>query len=176
MSRTVDVTVYAETSASPEKAFDFIAPIDLDRIFDRWLLIPGVTGVRSQSGPWSTPGQTRVVLLSDGSEVREELRDVERPDGFTYRVGPFPGPLGMIAVAAEGEWDFSRDDGRTRVTWTYRFRPARLRRWLVLLLIAPMWRGYARRALRKAVAGLENAKAGPTSTQDPQGEASPGPG
>jgi hypothetical protein len=100
MSRTVDVTVAATTTASPEEEFDTIAPIDLGRIFDRWLLIPGVAGVRDQSGPWESAGRTRIVMLEDGSAVPEELTVVDRPHGFGYRVGPLPAPLGLIATKA----------------------------------------------------------------------------
>ncbi len=86
------MTVTARTSASPETAFDTIAPVDLAAVFYRFMLVPGVRGVRDQSGVWDTAGRTRVVLLSDGSEVPERLTMVDRPRAFSYRVGPFPRP------------------------------------------------------------------------------------
>ena len=68
MSRTVDLTLTARTSAKPEIAFDTIAPIDLASVFHRFLLVPGVAGVRDQSGPWDAAGRTRGVQLRAGAQ------------------------------------------------------------------------------------------------------------
>lgn len=163
MSGTVDVTVTASVAAPLEVAFDTIAPIDLASIFERWLLIPGVAGVRDQTGPWDAPGQSRTVLLSDGSETPERLTAVDRPRAFAYRVGPFPRPLGMLASSADGDWSFTpAPGGGSEIRWTYRFAAGRGRRTLVRALIAPMWRGYAQRGLDRAVAAAEAAAAAPT--------------
>lgn len=158
MADSIDVTVDARAPVSAEVAFDTIAPIDLAAIFERWLLIPGVSGVREQSGPWDAPGRTRTVDLSDGSEAPERLTAVDRPRTFAYRVGPFPKPLGLLASTADGDWRFTpAPDGGTDIRWTYRFVPRRGRRTPVRVLIAPMWRGYARRALHRAVAAATRA-------------------
>ena len=158
MTRSVDVSVTARAAASVEVAFDTIAPIDLASIFDRWLLIPGVSGVRDQSGPWDSPGRTRTVQLSDGSEAPECLTAVDRPRTFAYSVGPFPRPLGLLASSAEGDWSFApAPGGSSEIRWTYRFTAGPGRRTLVRALIAPMWRGYAQRALDRAVAATEAA-------------------
>ena len=156
LASTIDVTVSTTTSAPREKAFDVIAPIELSSIFKRWLFIPGVDGVRDQSGPWNTEGQTRTVLLSDGTSVNEALTNVERPSSFGYRVGPFPRPLGLLATRASGSWSFtSQNNGDTGIRWTYRFEPAPGRAWLVRLIIAPAWKRYARHGLALAVAQAE---------------------
>jgi hypothetical protein len=157
MARAIDVTVTANASASQEDTFDIIVPIDLSTMFKRWLFIPGVEGVRDQSGPWDTAGQTRTVLLSDGTSAQEVLTAVERPTGFEYEVGPFPRPLGLLAEGATGSWDFtSASDGTTRIRWTYSFQPAPGRAWLVRFIIAPAWRRYAQRGLDLAVAQVEH--------------------
>jgi len=151
-------TVSATTTAPPERAFDVIVPIDLSSIFQRWFFIPGVDGVRDQTGPWDAAGQTRTVLLSDGTSVQEQLTKVERPTGFSYRVGPFPRPLGLLARGATGSWSFAPEpDGSTSINWTYSFDPAPGRAWLVRLLIAPAWRRYAQRGLRLSLNQVENA-------------------
>jgi len=153
MRGSVDVTVRGRTSAPPEAAFDAIAPIDLATIFDRFLLVPGVRGVRGQSGSWDTAGRTRIVLLTDGSEVPERLTMVNRPRAFAYRLGPFPRPLGLLVAYADGEWAFSGDGrGGTSIRWTYRFSAQPARRAIVSALLAPLWRGYALRALARCVA------------------------
>lgn len=152
MAGPVEVTVSGHSKAGQEVAFDVIAPIDLASIFEPWLLLPGVLGVRDQSGPWDAPGRERTVQLSDGSEVPERLTSVDRPRGFAYRVGPFPRPLGVLASAADGEWQFTpAPGGGTNIRWSYRFEANRGRRTLVRLLMAPLWRGYARRVLARAV-------------------------
>jgi hypothetical protein len=157
LARNIDVTVNATTRASREDTFDVIVPIDLSTIFKRWLFIPGVEGVRDQSGPWDTAGQTRTVLLSDGTSAAESLTSVNRPEGFSYRVGPFPRPLGLLANSANGSWTFtSKAKGVTAIRWTYSFQPAPGRAWLVRFIIAPAWRRYAQRGLDLAVAQVEH--------------------
>ena len=144
------------TSASRERAFDVIVPIELSSIFNRWFFIPGVDGVRDQTGPWDVEGQTRTVLLSDGSSVREALTKVERPTGFSYRVGPFPRPLGLLANGATGSWSFTpASDGSTGIHWTYSFEPAPGRAWLVRLVVAPAWKRYAQQGLERALKQVE---------------------
>ncbi len=146
----------ANAIASQEVTFDVIVPIDLSTMFKRWLFIPGVAGVRDQSGPWDTAGRTRTVLLSDGTSAAESLTSVDRPNGFSYRVGPFPRPLGLLATDAVGTWTFtSKGDEVTSISWTYSFQPAPGRGWLVRLVIAPAWRRYAQRGLARAVAQVE---------------------
>jgi Polyketide cyclase / dehydrase and lipid transport len=158
VARPVEVTVTGHTKAELEGAFDTIVPMDLASIFEPWLILPGVDGVRDQTGPWDQPGRSRTVQLSDGSEVPERLTAVDRPHGFAYRVGPFPGSLGSLASAADGEWHFTpAPGGGTEIRWSYRFEAAAGRRSLLRLLIAPLWRGYARRALTRAVAAADAA-------------------
>jgi len=162
MRRPVDVTVTASTSAGPEAAFDAIAPIDLAAVFDRFLLVPGVRGVRDQTGSWDTAGRTRVVLLSNGSEVPERLTMVDRPRAFAYRVGPFPRPLGLLVAHADGDWAFTTDaHGGTAIRWTYRFSARPGRRAIVATMLAPLWRAYARQAVDRCVAAAERHAACP---------------
>jgi hypothetical protein len=160
MGQSVDVTVTASTVADPETVFDVIAPIDLASIFERFFVIPGVRGVRDQSGPWDTAGRTRVVLLEDGSEVTEQLTVVDRPAGFGYRLGPFARPLGLLVAHAEGDWEFAAREGGTSIRWTYRFSARPGRRVVVAALLAPLWRGYARRALDRCVAAADAGASG----------------
>jgi hypothetical protein len=157
MGRPVVVVVMASTAAEPEAAFDTIAPIDLAAVFDRFLFVPGVRGVRDQTGSWDTPGRTRIVVLSDGSEVPERLTMVDRPRAFAYRLGPFPRPLGLLVAHADGDWAFAPDArGGTAIRWAYRFSAQPGRRTIVAMILAPLWRGYARRALERCVDAAEH--------------------
>ena len=152
MSAAVAVTVEAVARTSPQAAFDVIVPIDLPTIFRASRLLPGVAGVRDQSGPWDHAGATRTVMLTDGSQIAERLTAVERPSGFTYRLDQITGRLRLLVSHADGEWQFMPGpDGDTLVRWTYAFTPRAGRRALVRLVLAPLWRGYAQRALNLAV-------------------------
>jgi hypothetical protein len=159
-SHAIAVSVEAEVAATAEHAFATIAPIDLGRIFVRLGPLPGVRRTREQSGPWDAVGRTRVVELSDGSEARERLTAYDAPRHFGYRVEGFTGPLGRLVGHADGAWLFTtRPSGRVHVRWTYRFAP---RPWcgpVVRLVVAPLWRPYARAALRRAVAIAERREA-----------------
>jgi hypothetical protein len=158
MPRTVDVSLTARASTTSEIAFDTIAPIDLSAIFARFLVVPGVRGVRDQIGPWDSAGRTRTVLLSSGSEVQERLTMVDRPRAFAYRVGPFPRPLGLLVAYADGNWVFTTDArGGTAICWTYRFSPRAGQRVVVAMILAPLWRAYARRALDRCVTAVDRA-------------------
>ena len=150
----------ARAAVAPEVAFDVIVPIDLPRLFTGLGPLPAVTGTREQTGAWDHAGATRVVELADGSEARERLTLHERPHRFAYRVGPFTGPLRHVVDGADGAWWFAPVAGvpggaSTAVTWTYAFRPRGPAWPLVRLVVAPLWRVYARRALARAVAAAE---------------------
>ena len=153
----VPVTVTATARAGLERAFDAIAPIDLSLIFTGFGPLPAVRGVREQTGEWNHVGAARIVELSDGSEAREEITAFERPDHFAYRVGPFTGPFRRLVRAADGAWWFSEGGSGTEIRWTYAFLPARFATPAVRLVVAPLWRAYARRVLALAVRAAEQA-------------------
>lgn len=158
--RGVAVTVEATVAAPVDRAVDVIAPIDLPTIFRGLGPLPGVAGTREQTGGWDHVGAKRVVDLADGSEAHERLTAYERPRHFSYRVSGFTGPLRRVVEHADGAWWFADGDGPgTGVRWTYTFRPRRLARPLVAVLIVPLWRAYARRALTLAVAEVERRHA-----------------
>jgi len=102
-------------------------------------------------------GAQREVVLSDGSSAPERLTAYEPPAHFGYRVGPFSGPLGTLVFHADGDWWFTPRDGATHISWTYAFAPRPWRRGLVSLLVAPLWRLYARRVLARSVHAAERA-------------------
>jgi hypothetical protein len=154
--RGIAVTVEAEARAPAERAFDAIAPIALERMFERFGPLPGVNGTRDQTGAWDHVGATRVVELSDGSEAHERISAYSPPQHFAYRVSGFTGALRLLVEHADGAWWFSdRDGGSTHVRWTYVFQPRAGRRWLARVAVAPLWRPYARRALARAVSIAE---------------------
>jgi hypothetical protein len=150
-----------ETAVSREVAFERIAPIDLTTIFAGYGPLPAVTGVEEQTGAWDAAGQTRTVLLSDGSSARESLTNYEHPHYFGYTVSEFTGTLGLLASSATGEWWFiGVGPDRTRIKWRYTFNAKSAFAAPILWIITHvLWRGYMRSALKLSVQQLED-KAG----------------
>jgi hypothetical protein len=148
--------------ADVERVFDVIVPIELPRIFRGFGPLPSVVATRDQTGDWDHVGASRVVQLSDGSEANERITAYDRPRYFAYRVGPFESaPLRHVVVEAHGEWWFtSRDPTHTAIRWSYTFRPRRYATPVVRLVIARLWRGYAKRTLALAIDEIEKGGSG----------------
>ncbi len=156
MSDSVPVTVEQQSTAPPETVFAVIVPIDLPLIFHRLGPLPGVAGAHEQSGPWDSPGRTRVPRFTDGSTAFEELLEYTPPHSFAYRVSRFTNPtLRLLVDHIRGEWTFTPDGDATTIRWTYAFAPRH--RLLVRYGLAPIWRVYMKAALTRAVAETEIA-------------------
>jgi hypothetical protein len=153
----IAVPVQGTARADVETTFDVVVPIDLPRIFRGFGPLPAVVATTDQTGEWDHVGASRVVKLSDGRQANERITAYDRPRYFAYRVGPFEeGPLRHLIVEAHGEWWFTaHDTTSTAIRWTYAFRPRRYATPLVRLLIARLWRGYAKRALALAIDEVE---------------------
>ena len=153
---TVPVAVATTAGVTPTAAFAAIVPVDLTRIFTGFGPLPAVRRVRDQSGPWDHAGATRTVELSDGTTVTERLTAVVPGEHFSYRVGPFSGPLGRLVRHADGDWWFGPARSGTAVRWRYTFQArGRVTGVVVAALVVPLWRRYAERALAAAVALAE---------------------
>ncbi|HEX6590938.1 MAG TPA: SRPBCC family protein [Moraxellaceae bacterium] len=152
----VSSSVETEMAAGRERAFLHIVPIPLERIFTGYGPLPAVCGTRDQQGAWDGAGQSRTVLLSDGSTAREQLLAYRAPEYFGYRVGDFSGALGFIARHAEGQWWFEAvGTTRTRVRWQYDFVARSWLAWPLLWLLSRLWRAYMDKALALAARDVE---------------------
>lgn len=152
----VEIVVEGYARASQSATFATIVPIDLAKVFMGFGPLPGVIGCREQSGPWDRVGSTRVVELSDGRTVREQITAHEPPAYFGYRVGPFNGPLGYAAAFADGAWWFADfADGRTHIRWSYTFHLTGPAAPLARAAVPPLWRRYARDVLALAIRETE---------------------
>jgi hypothetical protein len=133
------------THADPERAWDVIVPVDLASVFTGLKpLIPAVTGTRDQTGAWDAAGQTRKIDLADGTGTAERIDVADRPNVFSYTVGPFTGPLGRFVDHADGEFKFTEMNGGTHVRWTYVWFPSKGGTPIVWVL-SKLWGVYARR-------------------------------
>lgn len=156
----VPVTVEQSAGVDQQTAFDTIAPIDLTVVFKAWGPFPSVDGVTGQTGPWDTPGTCRRPRLGDGSTVVERLTEYTAPHSFAYELREFTGRLRHAVDHIRGEWTMTPDGSGTLVRWTYAFYPRAGRGWLVRMVLAPLWRAYARRMLAATLDYVETASSG----------------
>jgi hypothetical protein len=160
-SRTYPTTV--------ERAYDALIVVPLSEIFDqRYLLIPPITTVRDQSGPWEQPGETRTIVLADGGTMHERLTQATRPERFRYEIDAVTGMLKPLVEHVEGEWSFAPAGTGVRVTWTWLVRPSGRVGELAGPVLSRLWRGYARQAFDR----LEGVLVG--DTQPPGAPSPPG--
>lgn len=150
--RRATAIVESRVSASREQVFELIVPIDLTSIFVGMGPLPAVIGARDQTGQWDAAGQTRTVLLSDGTSASELLTEYRHPEYFAYTVSRFTGPFGWLVDRAEGEWWFSSSGAAlTDIRWSYTFVSRSLLAAPVLWLITKvLWRSYMKKALGMA--------------------------
>ena len=164
MQQLVVFETVGDTAVPAAVAFDRVVPRDDSTLFHRFLVLPGVTGVTDATGPWDTPGRTRTVHLSDGSRFREHLDVYDPPTvpdavgRFDYTVTDYTKVLAHLVSDAEAHWSFEPTGSagasgvRSRIRWTYGFRPLPGRRFAVEHLIGPIWRAYMRRSMAVCVA------------------------
>ncbi|MCI5058419.1 MAG: hypothetical protein MRY83_20070 [Flavobacteriales bacterium] len=119
----INVSVDVKSKLSSQQTFEYIVPIDLEHIFNRYKNIPAVKGTSNEK-PWYKPGMTRTVHFDDGTSSEETLLSVIPHTGFTYKVNGFTTPLGSLIKQINGAWRFKKSDsGNIRVEWTYEFIP-----------------------------------------------------
>lgn len=134
--------------AGVKRAFDELMPYELPRLFNRrYAAIPPIKAVRGQDGTWGKPGQTRVVMLSGGGSMREELREVKAPSRFAYHLDEVTGPMRALVRSVDGAWEFERAGTGVRITWRWTLHPRGRVGALAMPLFERMWQGYARQAL-----------------------------
>ncbi|GAA4682585.1 SRPBCC family protein [Frondihabitans cladoniiphilus] len=150
--RTVPVIVQRRIGMSPADAFAIIAPIDLALVFHKWGPLPGVGGVKNQTGSWDEVGRSRNPQLTDGSTATETLTEYTAPHSFGYELTQFTNSLlSRLAIGVRGEWTFTPDGTETLIRWTYEFLPRPFRYVAVRRLLAPLWHGYMEAALASTV-------------------------
>lgn len=143
--RPFSVTVQVEVAAQRTETFEHIVPINLTSIFKGYGPLPAVKGTQNQTGEWDAVGQTRTVILSDGSSAQEILTKYEHPHYFSYTVCGFSGVLRFLTTSAHGEWWFESNSSRdvTYVRWRYALNAKSVFAAPILWLIVNfLWRGY----------------------------------
>lgn len=153
---TFEVEQSQVVAASVEDAFDGTLPLPLPQLFRRWYgPIPPIKEVLGQTGPWETVGQTRIVRLTGGGSMREELTSIDAPRSFGYRLTEIKGPLAPLVRFVEGRWLFTPTGSGATVTWRWVIHPRSSLAAPAMPLFGWLWKGYARRALAQLAVLLE---------------------
>jgi ribosome-associated toxin RatA of RatAB toxin-antitoxin module len=111
-------------NAQIDKAFHYMAPINLMHIFRGNAMIPAIVDTSVKEG-WNKAGLTRTVYFKDGSTSQESLLTVNTPVSFSYKNENFTSKvLAALLKRLEGEWLFTDlGNGKTKIEWTYRAVP-----------------------------------------------------
>lgn len=107
----------------PEQAFDMTTRLDgFSRFLAPFGPIPGVRGARIEGGGALSTGARRLVSMSDGTVMDEEILELERPRVHRYRwsKGTRP-PFSWLVRSGEGAFTFTPEANGTRVDWQYTF-------------------------------------------------------
>lgn len=161
MPRPVTTSVGITVAAPQTRVFEAAAGCELPAVFAAHRGLPGVMKVDEHKAAWSAPGQVRLLTLSDGSTVREELTAFSPPDSYAYRVSGFTGPFAALAAEGRGEWRFiSLGSNATRIDWTYSFTPkSALAAPAVFFIVKALWPVWLRASLRRLKQQIERARA-----------------
>lgn len=135
-------------AVEPTQAFDGLMGAHLPEVFTRrYAAFPPVREVTDQPDSWGSPGQTRTIVMADGSRLRETLTEVDRPHGYAYLLDDLHGPLKPFVSTIEGAWSIAPEGTGARIGWVWTLHakasPARL----TMSVIGRMWKGYAERSL-----------------------------
>ena len=146
------VTVYVPRS--PQEVFDFaVANENMPGLLRVFGPIPGVIKVELLDGSILSKGARRLVSMSDGTTMREEVLELTPPTSSTpgrheYRWMHAPAPpFSLLVKSGHADWTFSAERDGTRVNWDYQFE---LTSPLAYPLAAPaiaLFRGWMQRAI-----------------------------
>ena len=135
-------------AVEPSQAFDRLIAAPLPDVFSRrYAAFPAVREVVDEPDEWGTVGQTRTIVLSDGSRLRETLTSVDRPSGYTYLLDDLHGPLRPFVRTIEGAWSVTPEGTGARIGSVWTLHPKTSPARLTMNVIGRMWKGYADRAL-----------------------------
>jgi hypothetical protein len=130
--------------ATPEAAFDAVLAAPLPELFNtRSGPIPPIRECTGQEGAWGTVGQTRTVVLADGSTNLETLVAADRPGSYRYRLSDFSGPMKALVASIDGQFAFGAEGAGTRVTWSWQMHATNPVMRMLLPGLGFFWRRYA---------------------------------
>ena len=107
-----------------EEVFDFAVDADA---YPRVLLpvgpVAGIAEAEMVDGVPLAVGAVRRIRMTDGAELMEDIRALERPriHRYGWTGEGLKAPFRWLVRAGEGEWTFSSEGEGTRIEWRYRF-------------------------------------------------------
>ena len=150
MAQPLTVERSREIPVDVQQAFDGTLAIPLPTLFRRWYgPIPPISKVSNQTGQWDAVGKTRIVTLTGGGSMREELTHLDAPHAFGYILSEIKGPLAPLVNRVDGEWLFAPAGHGTTVTWRWTLHPRSRLAAVALPVFGRLWLGYARHALEE---------------------------
>ena len=82
----------------------------------------GITNVELYEGHTLAKGTKRRVTMTDGTVLDEVILDYEPPVRHRYGwTGGAKFPFSLLVRSGTGSWDFTEEEGGTRIVWTYTF-------------------------------------------------------
>jgi hypothetical protein len=149
-----------EICAPAERVFAAACGLDPRMIFLAYGVLPGVEAIAGHTAPWSAIGERRIVTLTDGSSLQEELARFDAGQSFLYNISGFSGALASLAAGGEGEWAVERAGQNSRLSWRYSLVPrSRLTAPAVALVVKMLMPGYMRAALKRIKSSLAPGEA-----------------
>ena len=129
---------------APEAAFQGLLDAPLERLFPhRAGPMPAIARCEGQEGSWGTVGQTRNVVLSDGTGNLETLVGLTRPSDYRYRITGIEGPFKLLVSSIDGRFTFEPEGDGTRVTWSWTLHGRNAAARLAFPVVGIFWRRWA---------------------------------
>ena len=154
------LTVSAAVAVPPDTFLSWFVPRDPVGLFNAWGPIPGVASARGRDLPWSMAGAQRLLVLTDGTLVTEQVIEHRLPQLFRYRMTGFAGVMTQLVFAVEGEWRCEAMASGSHVSWCYSFVHRGVLARGMLWTMSPLWRGYMRSGLRAVCKAAEHEVGG----------------
>lgn len=149
-----------EIGAGPEVVFDLAASVEgFARFVKPSGPIPGVVSGQMIGGAVPAAGARRVLQMSDGSTVEEEILAFERPGLHHYRwANPPAAPLSWLVRGAESRWVFRPSATGTALQWTYDFTLASPLAFPFALVVVQLFKRWMTQALERIKLAAEQAR------------------
>ena len=129
----VDITSNTAIEGNILELFKYVVPIDVNRIFERKGIVPGVQS-SSNTEKWYKAGQTRTIVFDDNSQANETLESVIEPESFSYTITGFSSILRFFVAKIDGTWTFQSKDGMTAIAWKYSLHPRKTVGYIIIKL------------------------------------------
>lgn len=82
----------------------------------------GISKVELYEGQTLAKGARRRIIMTDGTVLDEVILDYDPLVRHRYGwVGGAKFPFSLLVRSGTGNWDFSEEEGGTRIVWTYTF-------------------------------------------------------